>query len=218
MTRRVASSEESGFTKWDLLIVVAAVLGLLAALLFPAMARAKGKSRRISCVCNLKQIGLALRMWSKEGGERFPWQIGAAAGGTGELLGQDDAFRHFLAVSNELTSPKVLVCPSDSGRTRVGRWEDFTSNKHLSYFIGLDADETRPQSILSGDRNLGTNGLILSGLVALPMNAPLTWAKTIHDGQGNVGLGDGSVQQMTAPSVRRQVLAATNEALRLLIP
>src|SRR5512134_839441 len=107
MTCRVASGGEIGFTKWDLLIVVVVVLGLLAALLLPALAKAKARSKRISCVCNLKQIGLALRMWSKEGGERFPWQIGVAAGGTGELLEQGDAFRHFLAVSNELTSPKV---------------------------------------------------------------------------------------------------------------
>jgi hypothetical protein len=217
-----ASIRKRGFTKWELLIVVA-LLGALAALLLPVLAIRKAKAKRISCVCNLKQIGLALRMWSNECGEKFPWQVTTNRGGSSEWIGANDAYRHFRVVSNELSSPKVLVCSSDSARSRAARWEDVTSNRRLSYFVGLDADETRPQTILSGDRNLATNGRPANALLRLTAAVPVEWTEEIHQHQGNIGLGDGSVQQLTPAGMNKQIEAAmaseTNRtAIRLLIP
>ena len=211
------SNGKRGFTKGELWIVMA-VVGVLVALLLPTLAKSRARSSRISCVCCLKQIGLALRMWSNECGEKFPWQVTTNRNGSAEWLGPNDTFRHFLVVSNELTTPKVLVCPSDRSRTRSSRWEGFTSNRHLSYFIGLDADETRPQTILSGDRSISTNGQFLTGLVRLKTNSPVQWADGIHGAGGNVAHGDGSAQQLIRSGLARQLMADTNESIRLLIP
>jgi len=222
MKPRVASNMKRGFTRRDLLIVVISI-GLLAALLLPSVASSRAKSKRIRCVCRLKQIGLALRMWSNECSEKFPWQVSTHAGGTAESLGPADAYHHFRAASNELSSPKILACPSDRIRRSVERWKDFISNSHLSYFVGLDGTETRPQTILSGDRNLLTNSEPARGLVGLTATTRMEWSREIHNRQGDICLGDGSVQQLTIAGMKKQVEAAiaseTNRTMiRLLVP
>jgi hypothetical protein len=105
-------------------------------------------------------------------------------------------------MSNELNSPKILVCPEDLGRSRATAFDQTFSNNNLSYFLGLDADETNPNSLLSGDRNLSTNTTILSGLVTLQNSKQVNWAPGIHEERGNVGLADGSAQQVSTKSIR----------------
>jgi prepilin-type processing-associated H-X9-DG protein len=100
-------------------------------------------------------------------------------------------------MSNELSTPKLLICPSD---TRVAA-KDFGlgfSITNLSYFLSLDAEETYPGMFLSGDRNL-TNGLpIQNGILVLPPNRPVGFTHELHNGQGNIALADGSVQGWTS--------------------
>ena len=92
-------------------------------------------------------------------------------------------------------------------------------NRNISYFIGLDAAEGQPWTILSGDRNLPTNGVALGdGVFTLTTNNTMGWTGAIHKKAGNVGLSDGSVQQATPQSLQTQWLAVTNAIRRLAIP
>ena len=163
-------------------------------------------------------------MWSNDHGEKFPWDVaaGGADGGTKEFAGSGEAWRHFQAISNEVTTPKVFVCGTDTERKRVANWDSFTNNSHLSYFAGLDANETKPQTILSGDRNLAVSNKLLKGVVTLTPDTSLEWTTSIHNKQGNLALADGSAMQATAQILNMQLQAASRSAtqttLRFVFP
>jgi hypothetical protein len=201
-----ARQRTGGFTGWDLMIVVVTVL-LAVTVFLPAIARPRGRAPRISCVSNLKQVGLAFRMWANEHGEKFPMVLSAtnAGGGTLDFSMTGEVWRHFQILSNELNSPKVLVCSEDK-RSRATDWSQITNNAHLSYLVGVDADETRPQTILSGDRNLKSSARSTNGVLFLGSGDTLEWTKELHNKVGNFGLGDGSAQQINSPTAASKQL------------
>ena len=204
-----AKPARGGFTGWDLLICVVTVV-LLAGVLLPALVRPRRGGTHINCVSSLKQIGLAFRMWANDHGDKFPMQSSAldTNGGTIEFNLTGDVWRHFQVLSNELSTPKILACQSDN-RTRVTDWGNFTNNSHLSYFVGLDADETKPQSILSGDHNVTTSKVKpVNGVLTLSAGDSLEWTTGMHNKNGNVGLADGSVAQLTIDNLNKQLQAA----------
>src|ERR1017187_6706284 len=179
-----------GFTLVGLLIIIA-VLAILAAMLLPALASAKRKAQRINCVNNLKQDGLAFRLWEGDNGDKYPMAVSTNKNGTMEYAA--DVFRHFQVMSNELSTPKILVCPADD-RTAAASFAKL-KNQNVSYFVGLDAEETRPQMLLTGDRNV-TNGIAPEhSILKLVPDQPAGWTEAMHNGVGNIGLADGSVQQ-----------------------
>ena len=138
-----------------------------------------------------------------------------------ELAHLPKAALHYLAVSNELNSPKILKCPNDTQRTRATRW-DAPLHLSLSYFVALNADETRPATILSGDRNVSTNGSIMAGFLTVQDTRKLHFTKNIHNQAGNIGMSDGSVAQMTSARFRNvadgEMQVTTNKPIRLVIP
>ena len=80
-------------------LLVVAVLAILAGLLIPALMKASPRRGGINCVSNLKQIGLAFRMWSNDDGDKFPWQVTVETNGTMELAESPSVFQHFAAIS-----------------------------------------------------------------------------------------------------------------------
>jgi len=190
--KRSANISQVAFTLVELLVVVGFV-ALVAALLLPGMARQKQRARRIHCTNNLKQLGLSFRTWAIEHDGQYPARASTNQEAASGPVTSNAAFRYFQVMSNELGAPRLLVCPAD---TRVPA-KDFGpgfSNTNLSYFAGLEADETYPQMFLAGDRNL-TNGLPLQdGILLLAPNRPVGWTRQLHDRQGNIAVADGSVQ------------------------
>jgi type II secretory pathway pseudopilin PulG len=191
---------KSGFTLTALLVIIA-VLAILAAMLLPALARAKTKASSINCVNNLKQVGLAFRIWSDDNGEKYPMSLPMNKGGTLEYTDGADTFRHFQVMSNQLTTPKFLICPNDT-RTVAANFDQL-ENQNVSYFIALEANDTNPQMFLAGDRNLTGPAAPENGILKLVPGDAASWTSAIHVNQGNIGLVDGSVQQCSNERLRQ---------------
>lgn len=193
------SSSQScrALTLFEVLLVVT-IVAVLIALLMPALANAKRKAEIISCNGQLKQIGLAYRVWEGDHTNLYPPFVSVTNGGTMELCtnGSRIVLANFLAMSNELSDPIVLRCPADS--IQESRNFSTLASSNISYFQNLIATDEHPEWILSGDANLLLNGTPMhSGVTAVSTNNTLSWTSERHRFFGNIGLADGSVIQVT---------------------
>jgi prepilin-type N-terminal cleavage/methylation domain-containing protein len=175
--------QKAAFTLIELLVVIA-IIAILAAMLLPALAAAKRKAQRINCVNNLKEMGLAFRVWEGDNNDNYPMSVSTKQGGALELVcsagstGYKGGFvAAYLCMSNELSTPKLLICPSDSARSAIptnfpeiwgyiysGTPPNVNVNVQANYAASMtsymlcgDAAESYPQMILDGDRNIGTS-------------------------------------------------------------
>jgi len=219
----LAPAGSQGFGFFDALIVVATLaLSAIVLLTVPfGISRPATRSSRISCVNNLRQLGIAARTWSEDHSGQFVWQVPISSTGSMEFGLSGDVARILLPMSNELSSPEILRCPTDEKR-KVATTCTVLQTRNVSYFIGLDADGTVPQTILWGDRNV-RGGLIISNRVMIVSSASnIVFGSDIHQSAGNLGLGDGSAQQVNQVGLRRQILAQeqsmTNNRVRWALP
>jgi prepilin-type processing-associated H-X9-DG protein len=138
------------------------------------------------------------------------------------------AYQCYQVMSNELNNPKVVLCPED-GRPIGSIPSDFINvppsntaafnNGTVSYFVGLDADETRPKMLLGGDRNLMMNGVeVVPGLVVLGTKTPTGWSAKMHNTKGHILFADGSVQKTTPSSLQTFLGSTGTNVNRLAVP
>jgi prepilin-type N-terminal cleavage/methylation domain-containing protein len=187
---------KKAFTLIELLVVIA-IIAILAAMLLPALAAAKKKAQKIACTNNVKQDMLAIKIWAGDNNDRYVNQVTYTSGGANEYFWHGGAAPAnfvnnpgvaFIVMSNELSTPKVVGCPSDSiinHGTYATNWTYAdvtgcanpaanarpaapTSTGKISYFFNGDASDTDPQIVVMGDLNFGS--------VATAANAPSTYA------------------------------------------
>jgi prepilin-type processing-associated H-X9-DG protein len=109
------------------------------------------------------------------------------------------AFRQFQTLSNELVSPKLLVCPADN-RAAATNFAGL-QNANVSYFVGVDADYSQPNSLLSGDRNLTNDFGARSTILRLGPLSSLRWTAELHRFKGNLLFADGRVLERNTPGL-----------------
>lgn len=103
-------------------------------------AKQKEKSLSLQCINNLKQIGLAARLWAnahKTNALPIDW----------------------LAMKNELNTPKILTCPADTGRTPAISWDQFDGSSVSYELPSMAPDERDPYTVYSRCRIHGHIGL-----------------------------------------------------------
>jgi prepilin-type N-terminal cleavage/methylation domain-containing protein/prepilin-type processing-associated H-X9-DG protein len=195
---------QNAFTLIELLVVIA-IIAILAALLLPALSKTKARAQRTACLNDAKQMGLAFTMFADDHNDRYPSVVPVAEGGA---QGVTEAWRHFKTLSNELVTPKVLHCPSDTVKKRANGWDEYETlkNNALSYGIGTSAGPDKPSMHLASDRNfLGRDGqncnpAQINGVITQlsPQNGDNPrWDNTMHVNAGNMVFADGSARMLS---------------------
>jgi competence protein ComGC len=216
MKLRLANKQVAALTKIEVSVIIA-VIAILFCLLIPALIRVRLNASSICCNCNLKQIGLSFRIWEGDNTNLTPMSVSTNFGGTKEYFLTGQTFRHFQVMSNELSTPKILVCPQDSRRAAIDFGSGF-SNANVSYFVGLVKNsDDNPEMFLAGDRNIVGGKKLANGIVEITTNDLISWGTDLHNGFGNIAIADGSVQQLTTIRLR-EALQATEVTNQLSIP
>lgn len=213
----MARNQLRAFTKVELLVVLA-IVGVLALLVFSKLGEQRKRSERISCVGKLKIMGLGYRIFATDHGDKFPMQVSTNDGGVKEwMTAGTNVYRIFQSLSNELATPRILFCFADT-RREAADWM-VLQNSNISYFVGADVVETNYMMILAGDRNVQSFvAKDKSGFLSLQKNEVVTWTKAMHRNAGNVVLADGSVHQLSNSRLGESLRNTGQATNRFMLP
>jgi hypothetical protein len=207
MKLRFRNNRTHALTRTEILVIVA-VLAVLAIIFLPRLTRKAPSPRqqpstRINCVNNLKQVGLAFRIWAGDNNDKYPMSVSVTNGGAMELIADGDVAGCFQAMSNELSTPKILICPADTGRVSAVNFRKNFDNSHISYFINPDAKLSYPPQIMSGDDNLAVDDTPVTSGVAMIPYKDVSWTVDRHVSAGNILNADGSVMEVSSAGLQK---------------
>ena len=202
------------FTLIEMLVVIA-IIGILASMLLPSLAKAKQKALRIKCMNNLNQIGKAMFMFGQDNDDWFPWNdwcppFSVKAEHFAQNYKEDPgSIFACRGLKRELVTPKILLSPCDPTRAAAheivaDQWKTYSARKGrpipceaISYVIIKGGDLLRPTTVLATTRNLSTDDLATATWVGADQADaqgklhPNTMAN-LFESQGQMVLADGS--------------------------
>ena len=241
---------ECAFTRLELLASLAAVF-LIACVTLPALGGAWNRSEQGTCLNNLRQIGRAYAEWGTGHDGQVPWCVSGPQGGTWPNEGLTSSLPtprsyagnpwfQFSWISNELGSPKILVCPADPKRRPA---QDFSAspeggllhvsrrNNAISYSVGVDVQVISPTFLLAADRDLRVDSLghcslgfslVASAIwdtVSYQLSPNVAWTNELHAASGNCLYLDGHAEQVPQDKLAlRFRFGDDNGSIHFLIP
>lgn len=203
---RISNQRQLAMTLIEVVVVIL-VIGMLVLILLPALAPPHRNSSHFVCAGNLKETYLGIKIWEGDNGNKFPMDVSTNLGGALEFFDKDELGRGFMVASNQLATPKILVCPEDN-RCWLTNWADL-QNTNISYFVDIDATEFNTNMALFGDRNVIGGIPLPNGLTAFNHANPIHWDSNMHHYRGNIVYTDGRVDWNISSEKLFQVLGQT---------
>jgi hypothetical protein len=215
-------SRQRAFTRTDLVVTIGTT-ALMAGLACSTLGGMRPAAESAVCANNLRQTGQAFRAWAADRNNRFPWQTAQTEGGT---MFSPATWTSFQALSDEVSSPRVFVCPSDTQRNHpldfgsgiTGLAHIMHRNNAISYFFSLDTFADHPSQFLLGDRHLD-GGTPNTGCRFVNVNVAYTvtreqalqgrirWTNSLHGPHlGNIAMNDGSAISATTRTLQEVVI------------
>jgi competence protein ComGC len=226
----------SALTLLEVLVVVV-VVAILATILVSELTVPLGYySARVSgtaCMNNLKQVALSFQLWADDHNDRFPMLVSITNDGAMEPAALGNPVPVFQVMSNELNTPKILICPADVRRWCATNFNEGFDRTNIGYFVNLDATMPNSAAILCGDRNFTGDWLERHGIIELTTKQTYSWDKMLHTrgtmlrssriklveyGVGNIARVDGTVKTLESSELNLALQNSGVATNRLVIP
>jgi prepilin-type N-terminal cleavage/methylation domain-containing protein len=204
------------------LVVVLGIVSILVLMILPSTARPRRSKVISQCVNNLKSVGISVRIFATDHGDKIPQQISTNEGGCAGIQDPEQAIVSFYrCLSNySLPLPRVLICPADSRKAATNL--ESLRPENISYFVNWSGEAKLTNSLLAGDRNISQR----PGWLVLKSPEPLPWQPYrngkkpfLHGANGNVVLVDSTVLRVPiAEEFKKRQQEISGTVNRVVVP